>query len=288
MSKILVTGGAGFIGSHLVDVLIEQDHEIIIIDDLSTGKKENINPKATFKEVNIVNFKDIKSHFKEVDYVFHLAAMPRVQESIESPLATHEINITGSLNVLQAAKEAGVKRVIYSSSSAVYGDVEIPTTEDMPKNPLSPYGLQKYMGEYYARLFSSLYGLETVCFRYFNVYGDRMSAEGAYINVISVFQKQKNEGLPLTITGDGEQTRDFVNVKDVVQANILAMTATKVGKGEAINIGAGQGHAVNEIARRIGGEVKHIAPRVEPKHTLADISRAKELLNWEPQVELTL
>jgi len=285
MSKCLVTGGAGFIGSNLTKALISQGDEVIIIDNLSTGKKENLHPDAKFVEADITNLEQIKPHFEGVDYVFHLAAFPRVPYSIENPIETHNININGTLNVLMAAKEAKVKRVVYSASSSAYGDTEVlPTDEKQLPQPMSPYGLHKYVGEHYARLFSMFYGIETVCLRYFNVYGPNMAFEGAYCLVIAVFLKQKREGKPLTITGDGTQTRDFTHVDDVVRANILASKSKKVGKGEVMNIGAGDNHTVNEVAEKIGGETINIDPRIEPHDTKADISNAKELLGWQPEV----
>lgn len=287
MSKVLVTGGAGFIGSNLVDELINQGHEVIVLDNLSTGKKENINPKAKFVQADITDLEKIKPYFKGVDYVFHLAALPRVQWSIENPIESHNVNINGTLNVLLAARDAKVKRLVYSASSSAYGDTQVlPLKEDLLPMPMSPYGLHKYVGEHYVRLFSLLYGLETVSLRYFNVYGPKMAFEGAYVTVIAIFLQQKREGKKLTITGDGTQTRDFTYVSDVVAVNILAIQSNKVGKGEVINIGAGKNHSVNEVAEKIGGEVEFIAPRIEPHDTLANITKAKELLGWQPEVKL--
>lgn len=283
--KYLVTGGAGFIGSNLVDELIKQGHEIIIIDNLSTGLKKNVNPKAKLVEEDIRNLEKIKPHFKGVNGVFHFAALPRVQVSIEDPITSNDININGTLNVLMAARDTKVKRVVYSASSSAYGDNnQMPLKENMLPNPISPYGLQKYVGEHYARNFSVLYGLETVSLRYFNVYGPRMSLVGGYVSVISVFLRNKKVGKKLTITGDGTQTRDFTFVDDVVRANILAMNSEKVGKGEVMNIGGGHNYSVNEIADKIGGEREYIAPRIEPHDTLADISRARDLIGWQPKV----
>jgi len=287
MSKLLITGGAGFIGSNLVDELINQGHEVVVLDNLSTGKKENLNPEAKFIKADIVDLEQIKPHFIGIDYVFHLAALPRVQWSIENPVEAHNANINGTLNVLLAARDARVKRLVYSASSSAYGDTDkLPTKEDQLPQPMSPYGLHKYVGEHYARLFSLLYGLETVSLRYFNVYGPKMAFEGAYCTVIATFLKQKKEGKKMTITGDGTQTRDFTYVGDVVRANILASQSDKVGRGEVINIGAGNNYSVNEIANQLGGDVEFISPRVEPHDTLADNSRARELLGWKPEVEL--
>ncbi|OGY49603.1 MAG: hypothetical protein A2663_02450 [Candidatus Buchananbacteria bacterium RIFCSPHIGHO2_01_FULL_46_12] len=283
--KALVTGGAGFIGSNLVDELIKQGNQVRVIDNLSTGKKENLNPRAEFVLADITNLEEIKPHFAGIDCVFHLAALPRVQWSIENPIETHNANINGTLNVFLAAKDAKVKRLVYSASSSAYGDNPVmPLKEDFLPAPMSPYGLHKYVGEHYARLFALLYGLETVSLRYFNVYGPRLAFAGAYVTVIAVFLRQKSEGKKMTIIGDGSQTRDFTFVGDVVRANILASQSDQVGHGEVINIGAGHNYSVNEIAAKIGGETEYIAARIEPHDTLADTSKAKELLGWEPQV----
>ncbi len=285
--KVIVTGGAGFIGSHVTDALIERGFEVHVIDNLSAGKKENVNSKAVLHVVDIRNLKDITPIIKGADYVFHLAAVPRVQYSIENPEETHDINVNGTLNVLLAARNGGVRRVIYSASSSAYGDQKtMPLHEKMLASPKSPYGLQKYIGELYCKLFSEIYELETVALRYFNVYGPRFNPEGAYALVIGKFITQRKAGQAMTITGDGKQTRDFTHVHDVVRANILAMKSYKAGHGEVINIGAGQNISMNNLAKLIGGPVKHIAPRLEPKHTLADHSLAKKLLNWTPKVQI--
>src|SRR3989338_4109508 len=269
--KIVVTGGAGFIGSHLVDALVERGFKVHVIDNLSAGKKENVNKKAVLHIADIRNLKEIKPIIRGADYVFHLAALPRVQYSIENPEETHDVNVSGTLNVLFAAKDGGVKRVIYSASSSAYGDQKrMPLLENMPAAPKSPYGLQKYIGELYCRLFSEVYGLPTVSLRYFNVYGPRFNPEGPYALVIGKFILQRKLGQPLTITGDGKQTRDFTHVSDVVRANLLAMESKKVGRGESINIGAGNNQSIHHIAELIGGPVELISARFEPRHTLAD------------------
>lgn len=287
MKKCLVTGGAGFIGSNLVDALIERGDEVVIIDNLSTGKKDNINPKAQFHQLDIRDLSAIKGLFSGVDYVFHLAAYARVQPSIEDPVTANDINLNGTLNVLVAARDAKVKRVVYSASSSAYGDqTKMPLTEDMPAHPLSPYGLQKYVGELYCRLFWDVYGLQTISLRYFNIYGKRQLLEGAYCLVMGIFVRQRQEGKAMTITNDGEQRRDFTSVIDAVQANIKAAESPKVGKGQVINIGRGQNYSVNELADMIGGPKEYIGERLEPRETLADTSLAKELLDWEPTVNL--
>lgn len=288
MPKCLVTGGAGFIGSHIADALIKKGHGVLIIDNLSTGKKENINRQAEFFEKDLRDFSQIRPIFEGVDFVFHEAALPRIPLSIEKPKETNDINIGGTLNALIAAKEAGVKRFIYAASSSAYGSQkQMPLQEDMTCFPQNPYGLQKYVGELYCRIFSEIYGLKTVSLRYFNVYGPRQSREGAYMPAIGIFLTQKNTGKPLTITGDGEQTRDFTHVFDVARANVLAMESERVGKGEVINIGGGHNYSINAIASLISSDIVRIPlPLGEMRDTLADTTKAKELLGWQPQITL--
>lgn len=286
MPKVLVTGGAGFIGSNLVDALIERGDEVVVLDNLSTGKRENLNEKAKFVEVDLRDLEKIKLHFEGVDYVFHLAALARVQPSIEDPVKYNDHNVNGTLNVLVSVRDAKIKKIIYSASSSAYGNqTQMPLREDMPAHPMSPYGLQKYIGEEYCRLFSEIYQLPTVCLRYFNVYGSRMATEGAYACAIAIFGQQRKRGEPMTIVGDGEQRRDNTFVGDVVQANILA-AESNINDGRPINIGRSSNNSVNEMAAMIGGPTTNIPPRIEPKETLADNSLAKELLGWEPKVNL--
>ncbi|MEK7500509.1 MAG: NAD-dependent epimerase/dehydratase family protein [Patescibacteria group bacterium] len=285
-TKVIVTGGAGFIGSHLTDALIKAGYSVHVIDNLVAGKKENINPRAVFYKADIRQLKKIKPVFDGASYVFHLAALPRVQPSIKNPKTTHDINVTGTLNVLIAARDVGVKRVIYAASSSAYGNQKkFPLKESFPADPISPYGLQKYMGELQCRLFSQLYKLETVSLRYFNVYGPRFNADGAYSLVVGRFLKQRQAGQALTIVPDGNQSRDFTHVYDVVRANLLAMKSKKIGWGGVINIGGGNDQSVNKVATLIGGPAVFVEPRLEPRRTLADISLAKELLGWEPRIK---
>ena len=284
--KCLVVGGAGFIGSNLVDRLIDDNHEVVIIDDLSTGKKENINEKAIWNDMNIgletaVPYMELI--MKDVDVVFHLAALARVQPSIEEPLEYHKANVDGTHNLLVAARDAGVKKFVFSSSSSVYGDAEqVPTTEECKLNPMSPYALHKLIGEQYCKLFSDLYGMETVCLRYFNVYGERQNTEGAYCLVMGVFAGQLLKGQPMTINGDGEQRRDFTYVGDVIDANIKCATSKIKWNGDIFNIGNGDNRSVNQIADMFGGDKINIDPVLEPRQTLADNSKAKKILNWKP------
>ena len=287
--KYVVVGGAGFIGSNIVDKLVEQNHEVVIIDNLSTGKMENINPKATLCKVNIDDtdtetIECLVNCMKGTDTVFLLAAKARVQPSIENPVEYETNNTIGTLNVLKCASDAGVRRVVYSASSSAYGNTEkLPSKETDPINPLSPYGAQKYYGEVMCKMFSEVYGLETVSLRYFNIYGERQNVGGAYAMVIGIFADQRLRGEIMTINGDGNQRRDFTYVGDVVNANILASQSEKVGNGEVINIGNGDNRSINEIADMIGDNKVNVDPVIEPPETLADNSKAEELLGWKPK-----
>ncbi|HRH23595.1 MAG TPA: NAD-dependent epimerase/dehydratase family protein [Candidatus Magasanikbacteria bacterium] len=286
MPKCIVTGGAGFIGSHLTDRLVELGHEVHVIDNLMLGKKEFVNPKAVFHQIDIRDEVELEKVFIGAEVVFHEAADPRLQVSIEDPVGTHEVNVTGTLNVLVAAKNTKVKKVIFASSCATYGDVPLPISETAVQEPLSPYGLHKKMGEEYCRLFSQLYGLETVCLRYFNVFGPRKLDTGSYPMVIPTFLGQIKRGEVMTIVGDGEQTRDYVHVDDVVRANIQAWQE-EVSNGEPINIGSGRQVSVNEVARAIGGESKNIPARAgEMRHIEANVAKAKTLLKWESTISI--
>ena len=284
--KYVVVGGAGFIGSNIVDKLVEQNHEVVVIDNLSTGKRENINPKVQLEYMDISDPKQDKNMtevMKGADSVFLLAAKARVQPSIEEPVEYEMNNTIGTLNVLKCASDAGVRRVVYSASSSAYGNTDkLPSVESDPVNPLSPYGAQKYYGEVMCKMFSEVYGLETVSLRYFNIYGERQNVGGAYAMVIGIFVDQLLNGKPMTITGNGEQRRDFTYVGDVVNANILASQSENVGKGEVINIGNGDNRSINELADMIGGDRVNIAPVIEPRETLANNSKAEELLGWKP------
>ena len=289
MKKVAVVGGAGFIGSNIVDTLVDKGIEVIVLDNLSTGYRKNVNSKAKLIECDIstssIDF--LQQSLKECEVVFHTAALARVQPSILEPVKFDKVNVNGTVNLLKACVEAGVKRVVYSASSSCYGDCDtFPTPESYPTNPLSPYGLQKYIGELYCKMFSQVYNIDTVCLRYFNVYGERMNFEGAYKLVIAVFAEQHKKGIPLTITNDGNQRRDFTYVKDVVEANILAATHKEQLSGDVFNIGNGNNFSVNEVADIFGGEKHYFKFVLEPFETLADNTKAKLILGWKPKGNL--
>jgi UDP-glucose 4-epimerase len=290
MKKAAVIGGAGFIGCNIVNELVKNGTEVVIIDDLSTGFIKNINDNAKFVQLDISNLEqseDLTEELKGCEVVFHTAALARVQPSIINPVAFDKVNTNGTVNLLKCCVDAGVKRVVYSASSSCYGTAQtFPTPETHNTNPLSPYGLQKYVGELYCKMFSQVYDIDTVCLRYFNVYGESMNLEGAYKLVIAIFADQYKKGLPLTITNNGEQRRDFTYVQDVVQANILAGTHKDKLLGESFNIGNGNNYSVNEVADIFGGEKDYYKKVLEPFETLADNTKAKKVLGWNPKGNL--
>jgi len=284
----LVTGGAGFIGSHLVDELVNLDHKITILDNLSTGSKENINLQADFYHVDIstTDQKELNNYFKGVDIVFHLAALPNVQYSIEYPLNSNKTNTDTTIKVLECMRANCVKKIVYSSSCSVYGNAKnIPTNENEPINPLSPYALQKYIGEEYCYLYHKIFDIQYAILRYFNVYGERMSSTGSYVSVLSHFIRSMKNNQPLNIVNDGNQKRDFVYVKDVVDANIKCATNISV-KNHIFNIGSGSNYSINEIAGWFNRPTKYGEKRIEPQETLSDISLAKKALEWTPKQNL--
>ena len=287
---MLVTGGAGFIGSNLVDQLILEGNEVHVIDNFISGKKENCNDKAIYHNLDISVVEHIdtfKKIFEGVDTIFHCAALARVQPSILNPLKYEVNNTLGIMNILKAAADVKVRRLVYSASSSAYGPTNnLPSKESNPINPISPYANQKYYGELCCRMFSEVYGLETVSLRYFNVYGERQNLGGAYATVVGIFLDQLKNGNPLTINGDGNQRRDFTYVGDVVNANILSSKSSLVGSGEVINIGSGKNISINNLADFIGGRKKYLDPVNEPFANLADIKKAKKLLDWEPTIDL--
>ena len=284
--RCLVTGGAGFIGSNLVNRLVDDGHHVIVLDDLSTGDIYNINPSAEFHRVDISEqpFFDM---LQDVDVVFHLAAFARVEPSIQDPIKSNRINVNGTLNLLKACVDYKVKKFVFTSSSAVYGEANTPTTEDNPTNPMSPYALNKLIGEEYCKLFSDLYKLQTISLRYSNAYGEGQPTEGAYCNVMGIFESQKMAGKPMTIVGDGEQRRDFIHVNDIVDANIEVGFTDKITfLGDVYNIGSGTNYSVNQIADWVGGDTENIPPRIEPKETLLDSSRFMDVFDWKPTIDL--
>src|ERR1700683_4737425 len=284
---ILVTGGAGFVGSNLVDELVTRGLKVRVIDSFATGSRKNLNSRAELIEADICDGDAIRPAFADIDCVFHVAALPRIPLSLAQPVETPMTNVAGTLNVLIAARDAEVRRVIYSGSSSVYGDQAVmPMVETMTPNPLNPYALQKYVGEQYTRMFHRLYGMQTLTLRYFNVYGPRMASQGAYVTVISAFMAGRKVGGPMQIHGDGEQTRDFTHVSDIVAANILAMDAA-TADGRAINIGCGRNVSVNRIAELIGGPRASTENRkADMRNTLADTTEASRILGWHPRVSV--
>lgn len=288
--RAIVIGGAGFIGGHLSEALIADGFETHVVDNLANGRRENVPKKAVFHKADIRTPADLARVFAKAGegaYVFHLACLPRVPFSIDYPRETHETNVNGIFNVLMAAREGRAKRVVYSASSSAYGDQDVmPLVETMRPNLKSPYGLQKYVGELYCEIFSKIYGLETVSLRYFNVYGPKQPPNGSYAQAIPKFLDQRKRGKPITITGDGTQTRDCTHVSDVVRANLLAAESPMVGKGEMMNIGSGKSYSMNEVAKLIGGPVTYIPARLEPHDTRADIRLARALIGWAPRVTL--
>lgn len=295
MKRAVVTGGAGFIGSHIADGLVARGYQVNIIDDLSTGNKENIasllnQNHVEFTECSIADLSVLTKLFRGANYVFHLAAIPSVPRSIENPQASHEANITGTLKVLLAARDTAVKKVVYASSCAVYGDTcTLPIKEDTLSNPQSPYAVTKLAGEYYCQVFHQVYGLPTVCLRYFNVYGPKQEPNSEYSAVIPRFIQRVLDDKPPLILGDGEQTRDFTFITDVVEANILVAESQATG---IFNIGSGQRISITRLAELIirlaGNNVKPIHEEPRPgdiKHSLADISKAGSF-GYKPKYSL--
>ena len=293
--RYLVTGGAGFIGSNIVEELVQRGEKVRVLDNFSTGKRENITPfleDIELIEGDLRYLDTVRQATEGVDYILHQGALPSVQKSIDNPLNTDESNVRGTLNLLVAARDAEVKRVVYASSSSVYGDAPtLPKTEEMKPAPLSPYAVSKLAGEHYCQVFYQVYGLETVALRYFNVFGPRQDPASQYAAVIPKFVTAMLRGEQPVIYGDGKQSRDFSYVTNVVQANLLAATAPGVG-GQVFNIACGQRHNLLELVatinRILGTDITpvHTAPRVgDVRHSLADITRARERLGYQVEVE---
>jgi len=289
--KALVTGGAGFIGSHLVDKLLTLEWEVVVVDNEAAASNEEFywNTRTSNYKYDVGDYDKIFPLFEGVDVVFHLAAESRIQPAIENPIQASKTNVVGTCCVLQCAREQGVKRVIYSSTSAAYGLVnDPPLNEEMPRDCLNPYSVTKCAGEDLCAMYTKLFGLETVVFRYFNVYGDRQPVRGQYAPVVGIFLRQVASGEPMTIVGDGKQRRDFTHVSDVVTANISAATSSnKEILGNIINIGNGKNYSILELSQMIGDNYVYIPPRTgESRVTLADNRRAKEWLGWRPAMTL--
>ncbi|MGO8989823.1 MAG: SDR family oxidoreductase [bacterium] len=296
MANVLVTGGAGFIGSNLTEELLKRGHVVRVLDDFSTGKRENLIFDVKYPSLKVIegDIRDLLTCQKAVEgmeYVFHQGALPSVQRSVEDPETSNAVNVGGTLNILLAARGKGVKRVIYASSSSVYGDTPtLPKHEEMATNPLSPYALQKYVGEHYCRLFYQLYGLETISLRYFNIFGPKQDPNSLYSAVIPKFIDALVQERPPVIFGDGEQSRDFTYIENVVQANLLAMSAEHL-HGEAINIACGKrislNHLFNVLKEILGSKIFPLyqeSRKGDVKHSLADIRKGKEIVGYEPTV----
>jgi len=292
----LVTGGAGFIGSHIVHRLQREGAKVRVLDNLSTGKKERLRDIDTSIELiedDLTDHRVCDRAVQDVEYVLHQAAVPSVQRSIQDPLETNRANVIGTLNLLESCRQHGVRRLVYAASSSAYGDTQVlPKKEDMAPNPLSPYALQKFIGERYCKLYNDLYGLETVSLRYFNVFGPSQDPWSEYSAVIPKFTTRLQSRQPLVVFGDGEQSRDFTYVDNVVEANILAIKAQRTA-GAVINVGCGESLTLNRLIRFLE-EILHVQAVVdyEPprrgdvRHSLADISLARDVLGYQPKVTL--
>lgn len=294
MGTYLITGGAGFIGSNIAERLLKDGHRVRILDDFSTGRQENLQGLDGDLQVIRGDIRDmaaVRKASEGVDYVLHQAALPSVQRSVEDPILANEVNITGTLNVLVAARDAGVKRIVCAASSSAYGDTpSLPKREDMLPAPLSPYAINKLTGEYYCRAFYQLYGLETVALRYFNIFGPKQDPASHYAAVIPIFTRRFLEGKAPTVYGDGEQSRDFTYIDNAVSANLLACTAPEA-PGRVFNIACGERFTLNELLDRIRGIMGHTLPaeyaaprQGDVKHSLADISLAEKYLGYKPLV----
>lgn len=294
--KTLVTGGAGFIGSNITRALLERGDEVRIIDDLATGRRENIEGlDVELHEATIEDPDAVARAVDGVEVIFHQAALPSVKRSVDDPVRTHSVNATGTLNVLDAARKAGVRKVVYASSSSAYGNTPtLPKHEGMTTSPLSPYAVAKLTGEYYCKAFAHVYDIETVALRYFNVFGPRQDPTSHYSAVIPLFATALLERRVPTIHGDGEQTRDFTYIDNVVQANLKAAAADSRASGESMNIACGYRVSLNQLLRAIADtiglddyEVTHTDPRAgDVRDSLADISKARDLIGYEPEVLL--
>ena len=289
MKNVLVTGGLGFIGSHLVETLLDSGHHVLVLDNESTGRKENLSPHLDNPHLQIIiediaNLDKIKPHFENIDWVFHLAALADIVPSVQRPLEYHHANVDGTISVLEAARSTGVKRFLYAASSSCYGIPDVyPTPETAEIRPQYPYALTKNLAEQYVMHWGKIYGLSVVALRLFNVYGPRSRTSGTYGAVFGVFLAQKLAGKPLTVVGDGTQTRDFTFVTDVARAFIAA--AESELRDTVMNVGSGHTYSVNRLIELLGGETVYIPKRPgEPDCTFADTRKIHSLMNWQPQV----
>ena len=290
MTISIVTGGAGFIGSHIVEKLKRLDHMVVVIDN-EYSDNDNFHWRKDTLNVNIdiTDYKALKKAFTGADYIFHCAAEARIGPAIENPLNALNINTMGTCNVLQCAREVGAKKVLYSSTSSGYGLNESPNIETQPDDCLNPYSVSKIAGEKLCKMYTDLYGLNTIIFRYFNVFGERAPRKGQYAPVTGIFLRQKAAGEPLTIVGDGEQRRDYIYVKDVANANIMAAISNPDDDayGQVYNIGFGKNYSVNEIASFISDDTINIPPRIgEARNSLANIDKIRKTFAWKPEVDV--
>jgi len=292
--RYLVTGGAGFIGSNTVDELVRRGHGVVVLDDLSSGKEDNlaeVRSKITFMKGSITDIEAVQKAMVQADYVIHLAARTSVPRSVKDPVDTNRINVDGTLNVLVAARDNKVKRIVFAASSSAYGDTPtLPKSEDMQPVPISPYGVSKYVGELYAQTFGRCYGLENVCLRYFNIFGPRQDPDSPYSGVLSRFSAAFLDSTPPVVFGDGEQTRDFTYVDNAVLANILACEAPSAS-GRSFNVGTGHAVSLNQVLQMLQkASGKTLETKYEPsregdiRDSLADIRLAREFLGYEPAV----
>ena len=294
MPSTLVTGGAGFIGAHLVEELLKRAHEVRVLDNFSTGKRERLEPFASridLVEGDLRSQHSVREAVRGIDFILHHAAMPSVKRSVKDPITTNDVNVGGTLNLLDAAREAGVRRLVNASSSSVYGaNTRVPKVEEMDPNPISPYAVSKLTSEHYCKVFSQIYGLETVSLRYFNAFGPGMDPNSAYAAFIAIFTIGMMEGRPLTINGDGTISRDFTYVTNVVEANMNALEAEGIS-GETFNVGCGSSCSLNEVVAilreliRTNCEIAH-GPELagDVKYSLAGIDKARKMLGYEPRV----
>jgi len=290
MTISIVTGGAGFIGSHIVEKLLQLEHMVVVIDN-EYSDNDNFHWRKDTLNVNldITDYKGLKQAFTGADYVFHLAAEARIGPAIENPVNALNINTIGTCNVLQCAREVGAKKVLYSSTSSGYGLNDAPNVETQPDDCLNPYSVSKIAGEKLCKMYTDLYGLKTIAFRYFNVFGERAPRKGQYAPVTGIFLRQKAAGEPLTIVGDGEQRRDYIYVKDVANANIMAAISNPDDDayGQVYNVGSGKNYSVNEIASFISDDTINIPPRIgEARNSLANIDKIQKTFAWRPEVDV--